>query len=129
MTNDGIWVNGRQGILPIDNDLISFIIGYVFDKGGRCLRKDLIRELVENMMGMRESFNSRQYSTNTDCGNNNGLRGTFYRDMDERVRCFEENGYYETETYKGLTFERSTMTHRIIYKYVVEDNESDNIVQ
>jgi hypothetical protein len=102
-------------------DLISFITGYVFDKGGRCLRTELIRALVENRLGMGEIFNVVEYTRIGD----KRMTTKVYSEMDEKVRFYEATGFYAT--CKGLTFERSTMTNRIIYKYTEEVQSTDLI--
>ena len=78
---------------------IPFIKTFVYDKGGRCLKSEIIREIFE--LELEE-------------GRNNCFPIPCKKMVRAMVDSFESKCLYDKE----IVFEKSKMSNRIIYKYV-----------
>ena len=115
-----------------DGDLLDYIKGFVYDKGGRCLKSEIIQAILLNLIGVNveDGLKPRDYKENTFGGFviTNRLRCMSgitpkINKLHEKLEEFEDGDFYVGT---GLSFETSKMTGRKIYKYVepVEHTES-----
>ena len=83
------------------NVFVPFIETFVYDKGGRCLKSEIIKEIYESPENLK-----RRMEIN---------------DIIEMIDSFESGLVYG----KSLTFEKSKRSDRIIYKYTEESPIED----
>ena len=123
-----------------DGDLLDYIKGFVYDKGGRCLKSEIIQAILLNLVGI--GVNVKDGLQHNITNKENTFGGKWSRfifinrlhavsksipnkidKLHEKLEEFEDGGFYVGT---GLSFETSKMTGRKIYKYVepVEHTES-----
>ncbi len=127
-----------------DHDLLEYIKGFVYDKGGRCLKSEIIQAIMLNLIGI--GINVQDGLKRADSCKENTFGGKWspfifrhrsstnhksviierVNNLHQKLEEFESGSVYKGT---GLSIETSKMTGRIIYKYVepVESNDESLI--
>ena len=124
-----------------DGDLLDYIKGFVYDKGGRCLKSEVIQSIMLNLVGIGinidDGLKPMNFNENTfgDTWSsfifNNRFHGGGMRVVNMKMnKLHEKLDEFENGTYvgTGLSVETSKMTGRKIYKYMEEPELTENLI-
>ena len=141
MTNQDSFLSCGVPSLNADGDLLDYIKGFVYDKGGRCLKSEIIQSIMLNLVGIGINIDDGLKGV-TNCNENtfgdtwssfifnnrfgHGGMNTIINKMNklhEKLDEFENGTYVGT----GLSVEISKMTGRKIYKYM-EPERTESLI-
>jgi len=123
-----------------DGDLLDYIKGFVYDKGGRCLKSEIIQSIMLNLVGIGiniddglkpVNFNENTFGDtwSSFIFNNRFHRGGTNTIINKMNKLHEKFDEFESGTYvgTGLSVETSKMTGRKIYKYM-EPERTESLI-
>ena len=126
--------------LNADDDLLDYIKGFVYDKGGRCLKSEIIHSIMLNLVGIginiEDGLKPGNLNENTFGDtwspfifNNRFGRGGMSSIIIKMNKLHEKLDEFENGTYvgTGLSVETSKMTGRKIYKYM-DPERSESLI-
>ena len=123
-----------------DGDLLDYIKGFVYDKGGRCLKSEIIQSIMLNLVGIGinidDGLKPVNFNENTFGDKwssfifNNRVSGGMRVISMKMNKLHEKLDEFENGTYvgTGLSVETSKMTGRKIYKYMEEPELTESLI-
>jgi len=140
MTNQESFLSCGVYSFNADGDLLDYIKGFVYDKGGRCLKSEIIQSIMLNLVGIGINIDDGLKPVNLNENtfgekwspfifNNRFGRGGMNTIIIKMNKLHEKLDEFENGTYvgTGLSVETSKMTGRKIYKYM-DPERSESLI-
>ena len=140
MTNQESFLSCGVYSLNADGDLLDYIKGFVYDKGGRCLKSEIIQSIMLNLVGIGINIDDGLKPVNLNENtfgdkwspfifNNRFSHGGMSVIIKKMNKLHEKLDEFENGTYvgTGLSVETSKITERKIYKYM-EPESTESLI-